>query len=99
MAFIVTNGTYPSHKAMEVGKSFLKAPKLPDYVKTEHVFNTAAGKFMFFSIYEIIDESKYFEGIKAIVKRYAAYRDIEGYEYSIYPVLEAKDALSIVGLG
>ena len=98
MAYIVTSGTYPAHKAMEVGKAFLKAPKLPDYVKTEHVFNTAAGKYKFFSIYQITDDSKYFDAMKAIVTRYAAYRDIEGYEYTIYPVLEAKDALSIVGL-
>ena len=98
MAYIVISGTFPGHKATEIGKAFLKAPKLPDYVKTEHVFNTAEGKFRFFSIYEVTDESKYFEGIKAIVKRYASYRDIEGYEYTIYPVLEAKDALSILGL-
>ena len=91
-------GSYPPHKATEAGKAFLKAAKMPDYVKIEHVFITSAGKYVFFVIYQITDDSKYFEGVKAIVKRYASYREIEGYEYFIYPVLEAKDALSLIGL-
>ncbi len=43
-------------------------------------------------------KKKYFEGLKAIYKRFSGYKDIEGYEYTIYPVLEAKDALRIIGL-
>jgi len=99
MAFIVIMGSFPAHVGMEVGKKFLEAEKLPDYVKTEHVFNAAAGDYAFFSIYKIEDESKYFDAIKAIVKRYSIYMDVVGYKYTLYPVLEAKDALSMVGLG
>jgi len=99
MAYVVVMGSFPSHVGMEVGKTFLKLEKLPDFVETEHVFNTAAGDYTFFSIYKIEDDSKYFDGIKAIVKRYSGYMDIVGYKYTLYPVLEAKDALSMVGLG
>jgi len=99
MAYIVIMGTFPAHVGMEVGKKFLEAEKLPEYVKTEHVFNAAAGDYTFFSIYKIEDESKYFDAIKAIVKRYSTYMDVVGYKYTLYPVLEAKDALSMVGLG
>ena len=99
MAYIVIMGSFPAHVGMEVGKTFLKLEKLPDYVKTEHVFNAAAGDSTFFTIYKIEDESKYFDGIKAIVKRFSGYMDIVGYKYTLYPVLEAKDALSMVGLG
>lgn len=99
MAYIVIMGSFPAHVGMEVGKKFLEAEKLPDYVKTEHVFNAAAGDYTFFSIYKIEDESKYFDAIKAIVKRYSIYMDVVGYKYTLYPVLEAKDALSLVGLG
>ena len=99
MAYVVVMGSFPMHVGKEVGKTFLKLEKLPDFVKTEHVFNTAAGEITFFTIYKIEDETRYFEGIKAIVKRFSGYMDIEGYKYNLYPVLEAKDALSIVGLG
>jgi hypothetical protein len=92
-------GSFPAHVGMEVGKKFLELEKLPDFVKTEHVFNAAAGDYTFFSIYKIEDDSKYFDGVKAIVKRYSGYMDIVGYKYTLYPVLEAKDALSMVGLG
>jgi hypothetical protein len=99
MAYIVVSGTFPGHKASEIGKKFLELPKLPDYVKTEHVFNGTDGKYKFFTIYEITEEEKYFEGLKAIFNRFAGYKDIEGYEYTVYPVLEAKDALRLIGLG
>ncbi|MFX0027209.1 MAG: hypothetical protein ACFE8M_12415 [Candidatus Hermodarchaeota archaeon] len=99
MAYIVVTGSFPAHVGKEVGKTFLKLEKLPDFVKTEHVFNTAAGDYMFFSIYQIEDETKYFEGLKAITKRFSGYMDIKGYKYTLYPVLEAKDALSMIGLG
>ena len=99
MAYIVCMGSFPAHVGMEVGKKFQKLEKLPDYVKVEHVFNTAAGDYTFFSIFRIEDDSKYFDALKAITKRFSTYMDIVGYKYTLYPVLEAKDALSMVGLG
>lgn len=99
MAYVVCMGSFPAHVGMEVGKKFLELEKLPDFVKIEHVFNTAAGEYTFFSIFKIEDDSKYFDALKAISKRFSAYMDIVGYKYTLYPVLEAKDALSMVGLG
>ncbi|MFW9773812.1 MAG: hypothetical protein ACFFFB_15245 [Candidatus Heimdallarchaeota archaeon] len=92
-------GSFPAHVGKDVGKLFVSLEKLPDFVKTEHVFNTAAGEITFFSIYQIADETRYFEGLKAIIKRYTGYMDVVGYKYHLYPVLEAKDALGMVGLG
>lgn len=99
MAYIVVTGSFPAHVGKEVGKTFLKLEKLPDFVKTEHVFNTAAGDYMFFTIYQIEDETRYFDGLKAITKRFSGYMDIKGYKYTLHTVLEAKDALSMIGLG
>ena len=99
MAYIVVSGSFPGHVASEIGKKFLSLPKLPAFVKTEHVFNTAAEDYKFFTIYEITEEEKYFEGLKAIITRFAGYKEIVGYKFTIYPVLEAKDALKIIGLG
>ena len=98
MAYIVVSGTFPGHKASDVGKKFLGLPNLPDYVKIEHVFNATEGKYRFFTIYSIEKEEKYYSGLKAIMTRFAGYKDIEGYEYTIYPVLEAKDSLRMIGL-
>ena len=98
MAFIIITGHFPPHRSTEVGQLFLKLPKLPDFVETKHVFVTSDLKTSFYSLYEV-SEDKYFEGIKAIVKRYTGYNEIEGYEYRIVPVLEAKDALALLGLG
>lgn len=99
MAYLMVMGSFPAHLGMEVGKKFVKLEKLPNYVKVEHVFNAAAGEYTFFTIFKIEDDSKYFDAIKAIVKRFSAYMDVVGYKYTLYPVLEAKDALSMVGLG
>jgi len=99
MAYVVVMGSFPAHVGMEVGKKFTKLEKLPEYVKIEHIFNTAAGETTFFAIYKVEDDSKYFDALKAIVKRLSAYNDIVGYKYTLYPVLEVKDALSMVGLG
>jgi hypothetical protein len=99
MAYVVVMGSFPAHVGMEVGKKFIKLEKLPDFVKTEHVFNAAVGDTTFFSIFKIEDDSKYFDALKAITKRFSAYMDVVGYKYTLYPVLEAKDTLSMVGLG
>ena len=99
MAYIVVTGSFPIHVGKEVGQAFLKLEKLPDFVKTEHVFNTAMDDYAFFSIYKIEDESRYFEGLKAITKRFSGYMNIKGYKYTLHNVLEAKDALSMIGLG
>jgi hypothetical protein len=98
MAFIIVIGNFPPHKGTEVGKLFLKLPKLPDFVKTKYVFIASEHKVGFYSIYEV-PEDKYFEGIKAISKRYTGYNTVEGYEWKLVPVLESKDALALLGLG
>lgn len=97
MPFILMIGSFPQHEATEVGNTFLKLPKLPDFVRTIYVFLSAEGKTTFYSLYEVPDD-KYFEGIKAIIKRYTGYREIEGYEYKLIPLLESKDALAMIGL-
>ena len=98
MAFIIITGHFPPHKGTEVGQLFLKLPKLPDFVETKHVFIASDLKLSFYSVYEV-PEDKYFEGIKAISKRYTGYREIEGYEWRLIPVLEIKDALALIGIG
>ncbi len=98
MAFFMITGGFPLHKSDEVGKAFGKLPELPSFVKLVQIYVSTAGRVEFFSLYECEDD-KYFEGFKALAKRLAGYRVIEGYEFNIRPVLETKDALALVGLG
>ena len=75
-----------------------KLPKLPDFVKRVNTFITVDDNILSFSIYEVPDE-KMFDGYKALSERLTGYFDVPGIEFKLYPLLEVKDALSLVGLG
>jgi len=74
-----------------------KLPKLPDFVKRVNTFIAVDDNILSFSIYEVPDE-KMFEGYKSLSKRLTGYFDVPGIEFKLYPLLEVKDALSLVGL-
>ena len=40
-----------------------------------------------------------FDGYKALSERLTGYFDVPGIEFQLYPLLEVKDALKLVGLG
>jgi len=100
MAYMMVIAKQPPHHATEGAKVFTsgKLPKLPDFVKLKHLFITADFKIVSYALYEVEDD-KYFEAMKAINSRYVPYFEVEGYEYKLVPMLEMKDALSMVGLG
>jgi hypothetical protein len=100
MAYIMVIAKQHPHHAIEGGQVFVsgKLGKLPDFVKLLHVFLNADYKIMSYALYQV-DDDKYFEGMKAIVNRYVPYFEVEGYEYKLVPLLEIKDALSMIGLG
>ena len=74
-----------------------KLPKLPDFVKRVNTFIAVDDNILSFSIYEVPDE-KMFEGYKALSERLTGYFDVPGIEFKLYPLLEVKDALRLVGL-
>ncbi|MFW9938024.1 MAG: hypothetical protein ACFFD5_10265 [Candidatus Thorarchaeota archaeon] len=100
MAYMMVIAKQPPHNATKGAKVFTsgKLPKLPEFVKLLHIFITADFKIVSYALYEVEDD-KYFEGMKAINNRYVPYFEVEGYEYKLIPMLEMKDALSMVGLG
>ena len=100
MAYFLVIAKVPLEHSKEGGKAFTsgKLGKLPEFVKLKHVFVSADFKVTTYAIYEM-DEDKYFEGIKALGTRYVGYNEVPGYEYKMVPLLEMKDALSMVGLG
>ena len=74
-----------------------KLPKLPDFVKRVNTFIAVDDNILSFSIYEVPDD-KMFDGYKALSERLTGYFDVPGIEFKLYPLLEVKDALSLVGL-
>ena len=99
MVYILVTAIYPPSKGVEIAKVWLsgKQPKYPDFIKRVHQFVTADFKAKSYALYECEDD-KIVEGMKAIGARYVHYASIEGYEYKVELLMEAKDAMKLVGL-
>ena len=87
--------SWPQEKSVQVGKVFLKMPKLPDYLKRVHVFLTSGPKS--YALYEAPNDKTY-EALIEVSKRYVVYQEVEGFESRVEPLMEVKDALAMIGL-
>ena len=99
MFFMVTQ-TYPTKSVAEVGKVGMellaKAP--PPYVKRLGVYIAAGGDGMKTYILYEIEKGQVEEGIKELNKRYVAYFNIEGWKFTIEPLMSVEEALPLLGL-
>ena len=98
MTYFLATGTYPPNKAAEIGKAFQNVPKLPDFVKTLFIFIVPSSDIKSYGLYEVPDDKAH-EGYIAITKRITGYFGIEGYKFTIEPLLTTKEALALIGLG
>jgi len=98
MTYFLATATFPPHKATEVGKAFPNTPKLPDFVKTLFIFIVPSSDIKSYALYEIPDDKAH-EGYIALTKRMTGYFGIEGYKFTIEPLLTANEALALIGLG
>jgi len=98
MTYFLGTSTFPPHKATEVGKAFPNLPKLPDFVKQLFVFIVPSSDIKGYGLFEVPDDKAH-EGYVAITKRYTGYFGIEGYKFTVEPLLTAKEALALIGLG
>ncbi len=97
---IIMQISYPPQSSEELGKRFLSAPALPDFIKISgpYISSVIHEGIKSITIYEF-DESKYGEALNFIVsERVAKYLTVPGLSYSLNHWLEAKDALHLVGL-
>ena len=99
--FIVGTTHMPPNKGIEVGKLFARAVKkpLPSCLKRVNVLVTAAGEewFKALAIYEV-EDAKVGEAMKALVEYEAQFICIEGYRYQVDLMLDAKEALPLIGI-
>jgi hypothetical protein len=100
MHFMI-NVTYPLKVVREVANRFVAAQKdepLPEYIKRQGIYAEYGGKGMAtHHLYEI-ERGHEDEGLKALVKNYIKYYDIEGFEIEARVVLPAEEALPMLGL-
>jgi hypothetical protein len=97
---IISITSYPPGSAKDIGKTFLEAPPLPNYIKTRgpYINSFIEDGIKGITIYEF-DDAKYAEAHKALMERTTNFFKVPGFTYSTSHWLEAKDALSLVSLG
>jgi len=98
--YLVTNSTYPLTSAKEVAAAFVKAAEvaLPPYIKRTHTL-IAAGELgmRVLGLYEVEDE-KVSDAIKDLTKYFVQYYDLEGFSYTLEPMLTAQEAIPLLDL-
>ena len=98
--YLVSNSTYPLSSAKEVSALFLEAAKtpLPSYIKRVHTLTTAGDLgIKVLGIYDV-EDAKLADAIKEIGKYFVQYYDIEGFSYTLEPMLTAQEAIPLLGL-
>ena len=99
MLFMLTM-TWPTESSGEVGKvaveNLAKAP--PPHVKRLGLYLTPGGDGMKAYVLYEIEKGHVDEGFKEVTKRHVPYFNIEGWRYTIEPLLSVEEALPLVGL-
>jgi len=99
--FIVGTTRMPTNTSIEVAKVFAKAVKkpLPSCLKRVNVLVAAAGEewFKALAIYEV-EDAKLADAIRALVEYEAQFIGIEGYRYQVDIMLDAEEALPLIGI-
>ena len=99
MLFMVAE-TWPTKSAVEIGKvsveSLAKAP--PPYVKRLGLYVTTGGDgIKAYTLYEV-EKGHVDEGYKGLMKVFVPFFTIEGYKFTVEPLLSVEEALPLVGL-
>ena len=87
---------WPPDKANEIGKAFLEAPSLPDYItmRGPYISNRLGKGTRSINIFEF-DAAKIEDANKAIGQRYMPYMQVQGLTIEIKIWQEAQDALEL----
>jgi hypothetical protein len=99
MLFMVTE-TWPTESSVEVGKVAVVAlaKALPSYVKRLGPYVAPGGDgIKAYNLYEV-EKGHEDEGYKELMKEEVPYLNIEGYKFTVEPLLSAEEALPLVGL-
>jgi hypothetical protein len=96
---IIVESMWPPDKATDIGKAFLDAPSLPDYIEIKGPYiSSILGKGTRSITIFLFDASKIEDATKAIGQRYVPYMRVPGFTSEIKIWQEAQEALELVGL-
>ena len=99
MVKILVVGTMPPDKIPEATKVYMASnkPKYPNFInKTDNwAAVPSAGSYKVYAVYECPEE-KLYEALKAIIKRYNFYAQVEGYNYSVEPLIPEAEAMEML---
>ncbi len=96
---IIVEATWPPDKATDIGKAFLEAPSMPDYVTMQgpYVSSTLEKGTRAISIFEF-DSAKIDDVIKSLTLRYIPYTRVPGFTHDIRVWVKAQEQLELLGL-
>jgi len=99
MLFMLTM-TWPTKSSGEVGKVAVEnlAKASPPHVKRLGLYLTPGGDGMKAYVLYEIEKGHIDEGFNEVTKRHVPYFSIEGWRYTIEPLLSVEEALPLVGL-
>ena len=99
MLFLLTM-TWPTKSSGEVGKVAVEnlAKASPPHVKRLGLYLTPGGDGMKAYVLYEIEKGHIDEGFKEVTKRHVPYFSVEGWRYTIEPLLSVEEALPLVGL-
>jgi hypothetical protein len=96
---IVTSVAFPTESSKELGKRFLEAPALPEFMtrKGPYFSSNREDGIVTLAIYEV-DRSRLADAIEFATNFLATFIGIPGFKYEIKTYLEAAEALKTIGL-
>ena len=96
--FMITTW-YPPHKAPEIAKLYLKAPRKIPFVSKWRVYNTAAGTDGIKAYHVIYTErGKVEEAMLEVNKYFVPFFNIEGFRYLAEPLIGVSDSYKAFGM-
>jgi len=98
--FLMVTQTYPTKSVAAVGKVAMGvlAKALPPYVKRLGPYIAAGGDgIKAYNLYEV-EKGHEDEGYKELMKEEVPFFSIEGYKFTVEPLLSAEEALPLIGL-
>ena len=96
---VVTSVAFPTESAKELGKRFLEAPALPDFItRRGPYFNSSREEgIVTLSIFEV-DRSRLADAIEFATNYMATFHGVPGFKYRIRTYSEAAEVLKTIGL-
>ena len=96
---IVTNITFPTESAKQVGECFLKVPPLPEYMtrKGPYISSNNIDGVKSLSIYEL-DNARLADGMIVLGEYMTGFFDVTGFAYEVKAYTEIEEGLKMIGL-